>query len=77
MCENMTRRAGTCGSEVTINWAPAFVPFVLLIVRPQATEKAITRVKDWITNHERQIAATVALLAGAYMVISGTLRLVN
>ena len=62
---------------VTINWAPVFVPFGLLIVRPQRTEKAIKRFADWITSHERQIAATVALLAGAYMVISGTVRLVS
>ena len=62
---------------VTINWAPVFVPFGLLIVRPQRTEKAIKRSVDWITGHERQIAATVALLAGAYMVISGTVRLVS
>lgn len=62
---------------VTINWAPVFVPFGFLIVRPQRTEKAVKRSADWITSHERQIAAAVALLAGAYMVISGTLRLVS
>ena len=43
----------------------------------QGTEKAIKRFTDWITSHERQIAATVALLAGAYMVIGGTLRLLS
>jgi Sap, sulfolipid-1-addressing protein len=62
---------------VTINWVPVFVPFALLIGRPQGTEKAIKRFTDWITSHERQIAATVALVAGAYMVISGTVRLVS
>lgn len=62
---------------VTINWAPVFVPFALLIARPQGTEKAIKRFTDWITSHERQIAATVAVTAGAYMVISGTLRLMS
>jgi hypothetical protein len=35
----------------------------------------ITRFKDWIISHERQIAAAVALLAGGYMMISGVLRL--
>ena len=62
---------------VTINWALVLVPFAFLIARPQGTEKAIKRFTDWITSHERQIAATVALLAGAYMVISGTLRLLS
>ena len=62
---------------VTINWALVLVPFAFLIARPQGTEKAIKRFTDWITSHERQIAATVALLAGAYMVIGGTLRLLS
>ena len=51
-----------------------FVPFASVVVRPQGTEDAIKRFKDWIVSHERQIAAAVALLAGAFMVISGTLR---
>ncbi len=44
---------------------------------PGAPEKAIRRFKDWIVSHERQIAAAVALFAGAYMVISGILRLLS
>ena len=62
---------------VTINFAPVIVPFAFLRVHPRRTEKAITRFKDWIVSHERQIAAAVALCAGAYMVISGTLRLLS
>ena len=62
---------------VIINWAPVFVPFGFLIVRPRRTEKAVKPLADWITSHERQIAATVGLLAGAYMVISGTVLLVS
>ena len=62
---------------VTINWALVLVPFAFLIARPHGTDKAIKRFTDWITSHERQIAATVALLAGAYMVIGGTLRLLS
>jgi hypothetical protein len=62
---------------VTINFAPVLVPFVLYLVRPQGAEDAIKRSKDWIVSHERQIAAAVALLAGAYMVISGTLRVLS
>ena len=58
---------------VTINFALVIVPFASVVVRPQGTEDAIKRFKDWIVSHERQIAAAVALLAGAFMVISGTL----
>jgi hypothetical protein len=62
---------------VTINFAPVIIPFAFLRVHPQRTEKAIRRFKDWIASHDRQIAAAVALFAGAYMVISGTLRVLS
>ncbi|MGC2404464.1 MAG: GAP family protein [Acidobacteriaceae bacterium] len=62
---------------VAINFAPVIVPFAFLRVRPRRTEKAIKRLKDLIVSHERQIAAAVAVFAGAYMVISGTLRLLS
>ena len=60
---------------VTINFTLVPVPAVFEVVRPQSTENAIKRFKHWIVGHERQIAAGVAPLAGAFMVISGTLRL--
>jgi hypothetical protein len=60
-----------------INFALVIVPFAFLRVHPQRTEKAIRRFKDWIASHERQIAAAVALFAGAFMVISGTVRLLS
>ena len=59
---------------VLINWALVLVPFAFLGFRPQGTEKALKRFMDWLTGHERQIAAGVALLAGGYMVISGLMR---
>ena len=62
---------------VTINFAPVLVPFVLYLVRPQGAEDAIKRSKDWIAGHERQIAAAVALFAGAFMVVTGTLRVLS
>jgi hypothetical protein len=62
---------------VVIEFALVIVPFAFLAVRPQRTEKTIDRAKDWLTSHERQIAAAVALLAGSYMVISGTARLLG
>ncbi len=61
----------------TINFALVILPFVFLRIHPRRTERAITRFKNWIVSHERQIAAAVALFAGTYMVISGTLRLLS
>ena len=62
---------------VTINFTLVLVPAVFEVVRPQSTEDAIKRFKAWIVSHERPIAVGVALLAGAFMVISGTLRLLS
>ena len=62
---------------VAINFALVLVPAVFEVVRPQGAEDAIKRFKDWIVSHERQIAAAVALLAGAFMVITGTLRVLS
>jgi hypothetical protein len=62
---------------VTINFALVIVPFAIYLARPQGAEDAIKRFKDWIVSHERQVAAAVALLAGAFMVITGTLRVLS
>jgi len=59
---------------VCIEFTLVIVPFVFYLFRPLGTEEAIKRFEDWITSHERQIAATVALLAGGFMVISGLVR---
>lgn len=48
-----------------------------LTVRPEATEPATLRFKDWLIGHARQLVTAIALLAGGYMVISGTLRLLD
>ena len=34
------------------------------MAKPQGTEEAVKRFKVWLTSHERQIAAAVALIAG-------------
>jgi len=62
---------------VIINFAVVLVPFALYLVHPHRAEDAIMGFKDWIMSHERQIAAAVALIVGAYMVISGALGVVN
>ena len=62
---------------VTINFAVVLVPAAFVVARPQGTEGAVKRFKDWVVSHERQIAAAVALLAGAFMVITGTVRVLS
>jgi len=59
---------------VVINWSLVLVPFAFLAFRPYGTEQALKRFKDWLTSHARQVAAGVCLLAGAFMVITGSLR---
>ena len=60
-----------------IEFALVIIPFVFLTVRPQATKRTVQRFKDWLTSHARQLVIAAALLAGGYMVISGTLRLLS
>ena len=61
---------------VCIEFTLVIVPFAFYLFRPLGTEAAIKRFENWITSHERQIAAAVALLAGGYMVISGLVRVI-
>lgn len=62
---------------VVVEFALVLIPFAFLAARPEATQTAIRRFKDWLTSHARQLLAAAALLAGGYMVISGTLRLLG
>jgi len=62
---------------VIIEFALAIIPFAFLTARPEATKRAVQRLKDWLASHARQLLAAGALLAGSYMVISGTLRLLS
>jgi hypothetical protein len=58
-----------------INFALVIIPFVFFVTEPGGADGAIKRLKVWLTTHEREIAAAVALIAGGYMVISGLIRL--
>ncbi len=58
-----------------INFALVIIPFVFFVTEPAGAGAAIKRFKVWLTTHEREIAAAVALIAGGYMVISGLIRL--
>lgn len=51
------------------------IPFALLELRPEATKANLRHIQDWLTGHARQLMAAVALLLGAYLAISGLIRL--
>jgi len=62
---------------VVIEFALVIIPFALLAAAPERTMTATQHFKDWLGRHARVILAALAMLAGGYMVISGTLRLLG
>jgi hypothetical protein len=62
---------------VLIEFSLVIIPFVFLQVRPEATKARLQGAQDWLMSHARQLMAAVALFVGAYMVISGLVRLLG
>jgi hypothetical protein len=60
---------------VIIEFALVIIPLVFLLIRPEATRAHTQRARDWLKIHARELIAAVALIAGAYMTISGLVRL--
>ena len=60
---------------VLIEFALIIIPFVLLEVRPEATKAALKHAQDWLLAHARQLMAYTALILGAYLAVSGLIRL--
>jgi hypothetical protein len=60
---------------VLIEFSLIIVPFVFLQLRPEATKAALKNAQDWLLSHARQLMAYTALILGAYLVISGVIRL--
>jgi len=48
---------------------------VFLEVRPEATKARLKSTQDWLLGHARQLMAYTALILGAYLVVSGLVRL--
>jgi hypothetical protein len=44
-------------------------------LRPEATKAALKNAQDWLLSHARQLMAYTALILGAYLAISGLVRL--
>ena len=51
------------------------VPFAFLELRPEATKALLKHTQDWLLAHALQLMATIALLLGVYLTVSGLVRL--
>ena len=60
---------------VIIDFALIIIPFAFLEFRPEATKALLKHTQDWLTGHALQLIATIAVLLGGYMAISGLVRL--
>ena len=60
---------------VLIDFLLIIVPFAFLELRPEATKALLKRSQDWLLTHALQLMATIALLLGAYLTVSGLVRL--
>jgi uncharacterized membrane protein YedE/YeeE len=61
---------------VLIEFLLVIIPFVFLELRPEATKAALKNSQHWLLAHARQLMAYTALILGAYLAISGLVRLV-
>ena len=60
---------------VIIDFLLIIIPFAFLELRPEATKALLKHSQDWLLGHALQLMATIALLLGAYLAISGLVRL--
>ena len=60
---------------VLIEFLLIIIPFVFLALRPEATKAALSRSQEWLLGHARQLMAYTALILGAYLAVSGLVRL--
>jgi Sap, sulfolipid-1-addressing protein len=60
---------------VVIDFLLIIIPFAFLELRPEATKARLTHTQDWLLSHASQLMAAIALLLGAYLAISGLIRL--
>jgi Sap, sulfolipid-1-addressing protein len=60
---------------VLIDFALIIIPFLFLELRPEATKARLKHSQDWLLGHALQLMAGIALLLGAYLTVSGLVRL--
>ena len=61
---------------VVIDFLLIIVPFAFLELRPEATKAVLKNTQNWLLGHALQLMVAVALLLGAYLAISGLVRLI-
>jgi hypothetical protein len=60
---------------VIIDFLLIIIPFLFLELRPEATKTRLKHTQDWLLGHALQLMAAIALLLGAYLAVSGLVRL--
>jgi len=60
---------------VVIDFLLIIIPFAFLELRPEATKALLKRSQDWLLGHAFRLMAGIALALGAYLAISGLVRL--
>src|ERR1022692_2892180 len=60
---------------VVIEFLLIIIPFAFLELRPEATKAFLKNAQDWLLSHALQLMAAIALLLGAYLAVSGLIRL--
>ena len=60
---------------VIIEFLLIIIPFAFLELRPEATKALLRRSQDWLLGHAFQLMAGIALALGAYLTVSGLVRL--
>jgi hypothetical protein len=60
---------------VVVEFLLIIIPFAFLELRPEATKALLKHAQDWLTSHTLQVMAAIALLLGAYLAVSGLVRL--
>ena len=60
---------------VIIEFLLIIIPFAFLELRPEATKALLKRSQDWLLSHAWQLMVAIAVLLGAYLTVSGLVRL--
>ena len=60
---------------VIIDFLLIIIPFAFLELRPESTKARLKHTQDWLLSHALQLMTAIALLLGAYLAISGLIRL--
>ena len=60
---------------VFISFFLIIIPFAFLELRPESTKARLKHSQSWLLSHAKQLMVTIALLLGAYLAVSGLIRL--